>query len=268
MSWPIGSSTGCCVDCPILGVLDAIHQVGTIRGVEVGTPPRHFDPWQHDQIDAVRRFLRDSGITPVSIHAPFGGLLDLSDPNPHHRHAAVGAILTAAAALKDLGGSIVVVHTTDVPRDGQDVQQRLALCAGSLLVLSRAVQQMGLRLAIESPLPHLIGGHPDEFHWLLNQIDAGAGVCLDTAHTTLGHHWRRFVEVAGDRLIHVHANDHRGQFDDHLPPGDGTIDWKDIADSLRAVKYRGWIMLELGPPHGAMSAHLARAYQQAERLFD
>ena len=29
---------------------------------------------------------------PRSIHAPFGGLLDLSDPNRHHRHAAIGAI--------------------------------------------------------------------------------------------------------------------------------------------------------------------------------
>ena len=50
------------------------------------------------------------------------------------------------------------------------------------------------------------------------------GVCLDTGHTTLGRHWRRFLTVAASRLTHVHANDHRGQSDDHLPPGDGRID--------------------------------------------
>lgn len=107
----------------------------------------------------------------------------------------------------------------------------------------------------------------DEFAWILEQVGDGPGVCLDTAHTTLGHHWRRFVEVAGDRLIHVHANDHRGQFDDHLPPGDGVIDWREIADTLRQVDYDGWIMLELKCPTEPLATHLSRAHSQAVRLF-
>lgn len=267
MTWAIGASTGCCLDRPILDVLDAIGEGGAIRGVELGTPPRHFDPWQQVQVRAVHERLRAKAIAPISIHAPFGGLLDLSDPNPHHRNAAIGGILTAAAALRELGGSIVVVHTTDVPRVDQDVEQRLAHCADALSVLARACGHMAIRLAIESPLPHLIGGHPDEFAWILEKVGTGPGVCLDTAHTTLGHHWRRFLEVAAGRLIHVHANDHRGQFDDHLPPGDGVIDWREIGDTLREAEYDGWIMLELKCPEEPLTMHLSRAYSQAVRLF-
>jgi sugar phosphate isomerase/epimerase len=102
MTWRLGIATGACIDRSILGILPSIHDSGA-RGIEVSTPPRHFDPWQADQIAALHRALEARALEAVSIHAPFGGLLDLADPNPHHRHAAVGAILTATAALKRLG---------------------------------------------------------------------------------------------------------------------------------------------------------------------
>jgi sugar phosphate isomerase/epimerase len=267
MNWHIGASTGACVDRPILEVLDAIHDAG-IEGVELGTPPRHFDPWQQSQVHAVRERLAALKLAPISIHAPFGASLELSDSNPHHRNAALGAILTASSVLKQLAGSIVIVHATDVPRDGQNVEQRLTTCVGALSVLAREFKHMALTLAIETPLPHLIGGHPDEFEWVLRRLDSSVRVCLDTSHTTLGRHWRRFVEVAGDRLIHVHASDHLGQFDDHFPPGDGTIDWKEIGDSLRQVNYRGWFMLELNCPSGPLRDHYGRARAQLARLLD
>ena len=266
MSWSIGASTGACINRPILEVLDAIRSAG-IHGVELGTPPRHFNPWEHSQVHAVRERLVALELAPIAIHAPFGSLLELSDPNVHHRNAALGAILTSASALKQLAGSIVVVHATDVPREGQDVEQRLNCCVGSLSVLARACEQMAVTLAVETPLPHLIGGQPDEFEWILERLDSSVRVCLDTSHTTLGQHWPRFVEMAGDRLVHVHANDHRGQFDDHLPPGEGRINWKEIGESLRQLNYRGWLMLELSCPNLPLGEYFRRAHQQLERLM-
>jgi sugar phosphate isomerase/epimerase len=247
-------------------VLDAL-QDGRIRGVEIGTPPRHFDPWRRPDVVAVRERLERHAIAAISIHAPFGGLLDLSDSNPHHRHATIGAVLTAATALRDLGGSIVVVHPSDARRNPADVDRRLANCADALQILGRACEHMRMVLTVESPLPHLVGGHPDEFEWLLQRLDRHIGVCLDTSHTTLGHHWNQFLAVAGSRLKHVHANDHRGQYDDHLTPGDGSIDWSQIRNGLRDTAFDGWIMLELACPSPPLDAHFGRALQQLERLL-
>lgn len=266
MTWRIGVATGGCVNRPIVEVLDTLRDTA-IRAVEIGTPPRHFDPWQHTEVAAVRERLDHHSMTAVSIHAPFGGLLDLSDPNPHHRNAAIGAVLTAAAALRDLGGLLVVVHPSDVPRHPSDVQQRLAQCAGALHVLGRACRHMQMVLAVESPLPHLVGGHPDEFEWILRRLEPDVGVCLDTGHTMLGRHWSRFLEIGGSRLRHVHASDNRGVYDDHLPPGDGSIDWRDIRDGLQGVSFDGWVMLELGCPSEPLAAHIDRALTQLrERL--
>jgi sugar phosphate isomerase/epimerase len=266
MTWRIGMSSGACTDSPILQMLPALAQSGA-NGIEVGTPPRHFDPWHEDQITALDERLRSCALTPVSIHAPFGGLLDLAEPNPHHRHAAIGAVLTAADAIRRLGGQMVIVHPSDLPRHMHDRDSRLQDCARSLKILELNCHGSGLRLVLESPLPHLIGGHPDEFEWLLRQVGPSVGVCLDTGHTALGRHWQRFLQVAGARLMHVHANDTRGQRDDHLPPGDGIIDWAEIARSLRAVEFSGWIMLELGCPSGDPATYFRQAFVQATRLL-
>lgn len=266
MSWRLGISSGACTECPILDVLPAIVRSGA-AGVEVGTPPRHFDPWQADQVASLGAALAAAPLEAVSIHAPFGGLLDLAEPNVHHRHAAIGAILTAAGAIKRLGGTLVVVHPSDLERNGHDVGARLADCARSLATLAENLRRDGLTLALESPLPHLIGGHPDEFAWLIAQVQDSMRVCLDTGHTALGRNWHRFLDVAGHRLVHVHASDNRGHRDDHLPPGDGLIDWPEIVRTLRAVDYSGWIMLELGCPQGDVGEYFGRAYTRAASLF-
>jgi sugar phosphate isomerase/epimerase len=266
MTWRFGAATGCCVNVPVLHVVDGFHEAG-ITAIEVGTPPRHFDPCRHEQVAELGGRLRALGIEPISIHAPFGGLLDLSDPNPHHRHAAIGSILTAAAALREIGGTRVVVHPTDAARDGQDVGERLAHSADSLRVLARACNLMATTLLVETPLPHLVGGHPDEFAWILGQLDRSVGVCFDTGHATLGHHWDRFIELVGDRLEHVHANDNHGRFDDHLPPGEGSIDWRRIRETLEGVGFDGWIVLELSCPAGPLSAYVGDAMRQARSLL-
>jgi sugar phosphate isomerase/epimerase len=197
MSWRIGLSTGGCVDCPILEIVPDLAASGA-PGVEIGTPPRHFDPLDEQQVVSLGRALEAAPLVPVSIHAPFGGAFDLADPNPHHRHAAVGAALTAASAITRLGGRIVIVHPSDLERHGRDARARLADSAGSLSLLLENCARIGVTLAVESPLPHLIGGHPDEFAWLLEHVDPSIRVCLDTGHTALGRHWHRFLEVAAE----------------------------------------------------------------------
>jgi sugar phosphate isomerase/epimerase len=266
MSAVVGLATGACHSLSILETIDAAAGSG-VTGLEIGTPPRHFDLWQPAQVDAVAERLGRHRLRAVSIHAPFGVGLDLADPQELHRRAALDAIGAAARAIKRLGGQIVVVHPSDLPRQAHDVGARLTDSARGLTELARACRLEGLTLAVESPLPHLIGGHPDEFAWLLHQVDAGARVCLDTGHTALGRFWHRFLSVSAGRLVHVHVSDNHGHRDDHLPPGDGALDWTDIARSLRDVDYRGWLMLELGCPDGGLPAYFRRAVVQTERLF-
>jgi sugar phosphate isomerase/epimerase len=266
MTCRFAASTGCCTDRAVSAVLDDLH-AAHVTAVEVGTPPRHFDPWRHEEVVALGDRLKRLSIEAIAIHAPFGGRLDLTDPNPQHRHAAIGAVLSAASALRQVGGTRVVVHVSDVPRAGVTVAERILLATEALRVLARACRDMQMTLVVETPLPHLVGGDPDEFAEVVASLDRSVGVCIDTSHVTLGRQWSRFLEVAGDRLIHVHANDHRGQHDDHLPPGEGTIDWEDIQRGLESIGFDGWIVLELACPPGSLAAHFETAMQHTRALL-
>ena len=44
-------------------------------------------------------------------------------------------------------------------------------------------------------------------------------------------------------MIHVHDN--AGGRDDHLPPGNGRIDWEAMLRELVAIGFRGSLILEL-----------------------
>jgi len=266
MTVRLGISTGGCTDQSIVAILPAIQACG-VTAVEIGTPPGHFDPAQPNQVHAVRGALDDLGLRAVSMHAPFGRTLDLSDPNPQHRHAAIAAILTAAAALKQLGGQLVVVHPSDLERNGHDQSARLHDCVVSLKLLAESCRQEAMTLVLESPLPHLIGGHPDEFRWLLAHVDDSVRVCLDTGHTFLGRSWHEFLNVADGRLVHVHANDNNGQFDDHLVPGEGQVNWSEIARTLTDVAFHGWTMLVLRCSDEPPSLYFKRAVERTSALL-
>ena len=263
----VAVATGGWTERPILQVLDALASAG-VRAVEIGTPPRHFDPLERDGIATVGERLRRAGIRPVSIHAPFGGFLDLADPNPRHRLAAVGAILETAHALQVLGGEVVVVHPSDRPRDGANIDESLHHCTEALERLVRGCRERDVILAVESPLPHLVGGAPAEFGRILAALPTDVAVCLDTSHLWLGGHWDRFVELAAGRRLHLHASDNHGTYDDHLPPGDGVIDWGHVGRSLAAANFSGWMVLELAGSDGPLEPYVARARTSFEALMN
>ena len=65
MTWNIGVATGCCLEHRILDVLSAVRVAGLI-GVELGTPPNHFDLFDRAMIRDVGERLQALELTPVS----------------------------------------------------------------------------------------------------------------------------------------------------------------------------------------------------------
>jgi sugar phosphate isomerase/epimerase len=91
-------------------------------------------------------------------------------------------------------------------------------------------------------------------------------VCLDTGHTFLGGFWDRFVEISNGRLEHVHACDNNGRYDDHLPPGDGRINWPHVVATLERAAFTGWVMLELHCTTDDVTGYFRKAFRRADAL--
>jgi len=114
----------------------------------------------------------------------------------------------------------------------------------------------GVRIALENVrdsiwvLDHVleeIGDDPDE---------ANLGVCLDLGHAHLSRDAGRepvtaYLDRYADALIHLHVHDNAGARDEHLVPGDGTIDWAQTLSRIASQGYSGTAVLET---HGGDSA--------------
>lgn len=108
--------------------------------------------------------------------------------------------------------------------------------------------------ALDRPL----GGQLQDFAWILERLPVeGLGVCVDTSHCSLGGFLYDALVSLRSRLVHLQASDNRGHTDDHLPPGEGVIDWAGVRSTLERVGYQGVFMLEV-TGDGDLAGHVAR----------
>jgi sugar phosphate isomerase/epimerase len=245
--WPVGISTGCFFERPILSCLEAIRATG-FSLVEVCSYPAHLD--YHDRQACARagERLRELELEPFSLHAPFAEHIDITALDPGERQGALHELMRAAEAAATLGARHLVIHPgpekSGLPH--HERLDRMENAAGVLTTIAARCRELNLRLLLENMLPHLFSGAVRDLLWLLGAIaTTDVGICLDTGHAFLAGDLPDVVTKLSGHLRLVHASDNRRTFDDHLPPGDGAIDWPLFVGQLRASHFDGAIVLEV-----------------------
>lgn len=264
--WTIGLSTGCFYSRPIFDVLAEILDSG-FNAIEVCSFPAHLDYHNRQDVERAGKQLRSLGISPVSFHAPFAEKIDITALDPADRAAAVHELVVACEAAALLGVQNIVLHPGP-ERAGRPSEaeflQRMANAAESLNAVATRCSQLGVHLLLENMLPHLLFGHIKDMLYLLGSIrQRDLGICLDTGHAHLARELDSVVHQLSGHLQLVHANDNRGDRDDHLPPGDGDIDWPRFIAELRRCKFTGILILELSSRENESIAEMLRRAQAA-----
>ena len=267
--WPIGLSTGCFYRTSIFEVLDPIRD-HAISVLEVCSSREHLD--YHDK-DAVRRAgqeIEKRGLEPFSFHAPFGEAIDISAMDDEHRRRSTGEVKSAVDAAAALGARYFVLHPGPEMSDrppAEDYLKRLSHAADSLERVAEHCDAKKMTLVMENMLPHLLFGPMPDLFWMLGAVKArNVGICLDTGHAFLAGVLYGCVEKLSAHLLMVHAADNRGERDDHLPPGEGHVDWARLVRSLAACGFNGPVMLELSGESGDVETRLRRAVKARQFL--
>jgi sugar phosphate isomerase/epimerase len=265
--WPIGISTGIAYRHSIEAVLEPIRAAG-LESIEVSTAPQHIDLGNEEALRRLAVRIRDSGLVVHSLHAPFGHDVNLTSPDRELRESSIDRLVQAAEALAILGGRLYVIHPGgEDQRWVWERESRLAMSVEGLCRIHAACVARGLTLVLETPLPHLLGGQPDDFAWILARVpEDHTGVCIDTSHCSLGGFLFEAMTRFKDRLVHVQVSDNQGSTDDHLPPGLGVIDWPRFCGTLGAAGYAGIFMLEVSG-NGDVAPHVQRAVLGARRVL-
>jgi fructoselysine 3-epimerase len=73
------------------------------------------------------------------------------------------------------------------------------------------------------------------------------GILLDTGHANVNS--EKFNEILPKCKgipLHIHLDDNKGDFDSHMIPGKGNVDFHSLFRSLKDIDYKGFISVELG----------------------
>jgi sugar phosphate isomerase/epimerase len=245
--WAVGLSTGCFYQTNILDCLEQIRGAG-FNEIEICSFPAHLDYHDSALLHRAAQRIEELGLEAYSLHAPFAPHIDITSLDAGTRENALGEILRAAEAAAVLTVKHFVIHPG--PEKGSFAEQeRMRRMENAAVVLARASQrcrELGIHLVLENMLPHLFAGRVQDLLWILGAMDTvDVGVCVDTGHAYLAGELGTIARKLYGHLWMVHASDNCGQFDDHLAPGEGRINWNEFLHDLAAIQFRGTIILEI-----------------------
>jgi len=132
----------------------------------------------------------------------------------------------------------------------------------SLTILAERAAAAGVRLAVENmprrgtPRP---GGSVAEVLAMIDGLGAHVGVCVDAGHANAnGLDAAAEIRAAAGRVFAVHLQDNDGKGEDqHLLPGQGTIDWPATLAALERFAPDAAVNFEIGVQPAGAAATLA-----------
>jgi sugar phosphate isomerase/epimerase len=242
------------ISSPVLSLVDFEMALGFVsqefKGWEIVGEGRHFLP----QIERGFNDAVSSYDMSFSAHAPLSDI-NIGSLNPRIREVAVREITNAMHAARRMNIDTITVHPGFISPigflDRTAVYDRMR---DSLSRIERASHDSGVRVAIEN-MPEMnisTGKTPQDLIKIVEGFDFG--LCFDIGHAHTTGNIEAFLEHQ-DRFINIHIHDNHGGMDEHLPIGQGTIDFKKALGALR--DYKGRYVIEARSLSDGVSAKAA-----------
>jgi L-ribulose-5-phosphate 3-epimerase len=210
------------------------------------------DPQQAKHVEDVLRTLEALGAEMPQAHGWISA--NVAHPNLAQRTHDIELLLRQLAVCKALGIKNVVIHpgTGAGYRTAEERRGIHSLNVEGFRRLGDRAGELGLRIGLENMLDSRdgtgqFGAKPEELMGMLAAVDCPAlGITFDTSHA----HAQKLdltaaIRIFGEKLICTHISDNHGEGDEHLTPGNGTIDWPVVVAALRQIGYRGLFNLEI-----------------------
>lgn len=277
------------VSVSIMPTAEQIRKVSEfgLRHVELG-PLEENEPKQTtdalERIASVKDALHSCGITPTSMHAPYRGGCDFGSFDEAARRVAFRHHVRQLGFCAQLGVAYYVVHPGGLlyakwdeqrkvgiwPHDHEFAEKLWKLNARFLAELADSAEDSGIKVCLENGWfndPNFMT--LQDFLLILREVNRdNVGACIDTGHANVGMAVKPsdVIRNVGSMVWTLHLHDNDGTGDQHLPPGKGNIDWRDVIEALREISYTGTLNLETDPKDGVpfMRSLLAQIAPQVE----
>ncbi|PWS40019.1 xylose isomerase [Streptomyces sp. ZEA17I] len=268
MTLHLGYGTNGLTDLRLDDALGLLADLG-YAGVGLTLDHMHLDPLAPDLTERTRlvgRRLTSLGLR-VTVETGARYVLDprrkhgpsLLDPDPEARAARTALLVRAVDVAAELGAHAVHCFSGITP-PGTAPETAWKRLTEAITPVLDAADRTGVPLAIEPEPGHLLATLAD-FHHLRGllgdppslglTLDIGHCQCLEEATPA------QCVRDSAPWLRHVQIEDMRRGVHEHLPFGDGEIDFPPVLAALAATGYQGLTVVEL-PRHSHAGPELAR----------
>jgi sugar phosphate isomerase/epimerase len=255
------------------GLLELTAQSGA-QAVEIYAARQHFDYTSREHVAELAGWFLSNPLQAWSMHAPLftdremgragAPQVNLLHPEKSRRIDAMDEIKRALETAEYIRFQNLVVHLGELADGWSPRTIEYALTA--LEHLGAFAHPLGVRLLVEN-----LTSEPTTPEHLATILDMGrlttVGVCLDLghAHLTVGVH--EAIATLNGRIAAVHVHDNHGLKDEHLWPGDGSIDWTATARALKALAAPPVTILEISSSLASPPAALAARIEESFQLF-
>jgi sugar phosphate isomerase/epimerase len=251
------------------GLLELAGRSG-VEAVEIFAARQHFDYTSREHVRELAEWFRSNAVKPFSLHAPLwpdyemgragAPAVNVIHPEKARRIDAMDEIKRALETAEHVPFRNMVVHLGE--RYDTWSQRTMEFAEAALEHLGAFARPLGVRVLVENLL-----SEPTTPEHLIMILDLGhldsIGVCLDLGHAHITVGVREAITAFGDRIASLHVHDNQGMKDEHLWPGDGTIDWNAVREALRGLKSEPAGVLEISEKLGdALQERVEKSYQR------
>lgn len=237
--------------------LDLVLELGLIPEIAIKGP--ELDVLDQNLLERIAQTLAAQNLRPY-VHAPFFDL-NVGALDPVIRQVSQQRLFQTLTFAHRLNAAVMVVHPgVDKWRYPNLAQAWLTNAKASFQSLTEQAASARCRLAIEN----IYEETPALLVQLVEEIDSEwFGHCFDIGH------WHLFgktcitewLDAITHHLFHLHLHDNHGRADDHLPVGEGVIDFLPLLSRVQQMTSLPSMTLEA---HTA--AHLKQSLQQVKGL--
>lgn len=256
------------------GLLDLAGRSGA-QALEIFAARQHFDYTNREHISELAEWFASNPVEPFSMHAPLyadrdmgragGPGVNLLHPEKSRRIDAMDEIKRALESAERIPFRHLIVHLGEKSDTWSPRAIEYSLTA--LEHLGAFAGPLGVRLLVENLVSEATT--PEHLMMILEMGHlANVGICLDLGHAHITVGVQEAMAILGKRIVTVHVHDNHGMKDEHLWPGEGTIDWPAALASLKALDAAPAAVLELSRTLPETPIELPGRIQEAFARFD
>lgn len=206
-----------------------------IRNIVINARRGNLNMEVGEDVGKAKQILARLGLAAPACHGLCAGACHLTEEDSEVWASMLRGHLNLMEQAAELGGRTYVIHlgfgTWSSDSEKHAVWERVRR---ALDELAPRAESLGMTLALENGFTpdYLVQSAEELISFVVDYGNPAVGICYDSGHAHIAEGVLPVLKILSPHIVTVHLHDNNGKEDQHLIPGQGTIDWPALVTVL------------------------------------